>query len=346
MPPDPVVTPAAVTTPAVVAKPAAAPLDPGGVKPAAADSAALAAGSPPAPAKAADKAAVAREAFRLREARRDVGKQVAALQEQHTKALADMKAQLDELAVGQKSWQEERKAFLADPIEWAQKNGHKAEDAIRGYVAKGTPEAAIEAARKEAAEARASADELKKLREQDKVDREKEREDGQKQAKAAAEQGACKAFTRSVTADAKKYPHINAMYEPAEIEAKAAEFQRLAAAEEWTDAGGNKHVGKAYPFDDVANAFERSAKAAYEKKQARIAELTSSPDEEPGPALGIQKKLVPGNGRREGTNGPDAERAPKPKPKPRTLTREEQAKEDMALLRKAFEQDAKARAAH
>jgi colicin import membrane protein len=350
MPPE--ATPAAAPAPkAEPAKPAPAATPPAGgsgshpAAQAGADSAAAAKpGDPPAPAKARDQATLAREAARFRQARREANSQVEAIKAEYETKFAETKRQLDTLASESKAWQEERQAFLADPIEWAQKHGGAtAEKAIQSFVAKGTPEAAIAEAKREAAEAKAATEELKKLREQDKADRETERAESEKQARAAAESGACKAFARTITVEAKKYPYINALYSAEEIESKAAQFQQIAAKEEWTDEQGRKRVGKAYPFDEVAKAFEQGAKIAYDKRQARLAELTAPADGDPESASGIQMKPVPGNGRREGNRGPKtgAESPPKPKPS-RILSRKEQEDADRAMLREAMRKDLEA----
>ena len=115
-------------------------------------------------------------------------------------------------------------------------------------MTKGTPEESIRLAREEAAQARKDAEELRKLRDDPKAAAEQEREDGRTHAAAAAERAALQTFVRTVTGRAKELPYTNAMYDAATIESKAAEFQRLAAAEVWTDEGGNKRVGKAYTF--------------------------------------------------------------------------------------------------
>lgn len=331
--PPPVATPQATAEPG---KP------PGGDSGAVVDPAA-----PPAPAKAKDLAAVSRQGFKLREATRLAKQAAASAQSAFTQQLEPLRAQLGDLTKAQKEWQAERAAILADPVSWAEKNGRPAEQTISGYVAKGTPEEAIRLAREEAAAATAAAKELREALAKRDTDAAAEKEEGAKAARAAAEKGACVAFTRSVVAKAKTFPFINAMYSPEEIEAKAAQFQAIAAKEEWTDETGKKRVGKQYPFEEVAKAFEANAKAAHDKRQARLAELTSSQEEEPGTAPGVQAKPVPGNGRREGTNGPGTTRTAltpeKPKAKPRALTIAEQRKADLQMIQDAQRKDAQPR---
>jgi hypothetical protein len=138
-------------------------------------------------------------------------------------------------------------------------------------------------------------------------------------------------FVHAVTSAGKKYPYLNFMYEKSEIQAKAAETQRLALAN-----------GEVLSFDDVADAFEKFAKAAYERKEAKRLELLTPDEGEPATAAGVQAKPVPGNGRREGTSGPGTTRTtPKPEaPKlSRRLTRAEQDAADLAALKAATAKD-------
>jgi hypothetical protein len=284
-----------------------------------------------APPKAKDLASLRREGFRLRQFRKE-------LQAGTEKQIAEMKAQLDGVlakhsAAEAKAAQleKEREEALKDPISWAEKHGRKADDTVTGYVKKNTPEAAIEDTKREVAEERAKREALEK---QIAADREREKKEREEQAAKQRETALAQqvnGFVYNVTNAPKKYPYLNFMYEKHEIQAKAAETQKLALAN-----------GEVLSFDDVADAFDKFAKAAYERKEAKRLELLTPEEGEPATAAGVQAKPVPGNGRREASSGPGTTRTtPKPEvPKlSRRLTRAEQDAADLAALKAATAKD-------
>jgi len=346
-PPAPVAPAAAPATPKP--PPGGAPPTPAqgapSAKPPGGDSAAASdpnAPASPGPVKAKDHAALAREAFELRQRQ----KAIRAKEQEWTKERETLAAQAkeaetlrNELAAAKA----DREAFLKDPIAWAQKHGGaKAEQAIQAWLNSTTPEKALAELREADAKRASEVEELKaELKRRDEAAA-KEREETQRQQAAAAEQALVRGFVSAVTSDAKKYPHLNALFEPEQIAAKAREFSEMAKREEWIDEAGNRRVGKAYSFAEVANAFEQYAKRVYDKQEERRKSLLTPSEEgaEPGTALGVQTKPAPGNGRREGTNGPGTSTTPKPEKKPRILTRREQEREDLAKLRAAMAKDA------
>lgn len=315
--------------------PGAAPAPPAGEAKPGADSAA---GEASVPAKAKDRAAFAREQFRLREERRAFKAKEESFTAQMAKMGEDFKAQLDAVQKQRAEWEADRKAALEDPVGWAAKNGRTPQETIQHHVSKDTPEAAIAEAKREAAESRKAVEELRKQREDEKVADAKEREEAAKQAKAAAQSGACKAFVQNVGSRAKEFPYLNSMYDAGEIEAKAAQFQALALAEEWTDAQGYKHVGKAYAFDEVAKAFEAHAKRAYDLKEAKRLELLGASEEaEPVSATGVQVK--PALGKASQGKPPPKPTAEAPPKASRRLTRAEEEERDLQALRAATAKD-------
>lgn len=339
--PTEVAPPAPETPPPAVAQsPAGADPPVGGNdgKPPAGDSAAAKPAQPP---KAKDHAALARIGARLREERRELKTKGETWEREKTELTAKV-GELSKLGEELAALKAERESFLKDPIAFAAKHGGaKAEEAIQKYVNDTTPEKAIQsaleeaaAARREAAEARESLTKWRKEQEEGEVKRQKEQLE-------AAKQSSVRNFTGIVVREGKKFPYLNAMYSPEEIQAKALEFQAMAEREEWVDEGGRKQVGKAYSFEEVATAFEGFAKRAYDKRQETLRGLLTVPEgTEPGSGPGVEKNPAPGNGRREGKDGPGNSTPPKQQRRlPRTLTREQEAEQDRALLRKAFAAD-------
>lgn len=284
----------------------------------------------PAPAKAKDRAALAREGFRLRQERRALADREKAAKAETDAKLADMAAKLEALSKDKEKLAAEREEWLKDPIAFAEKHGRKPDDVVTGYVQRNTPEAAAAETRRLLEEERKAREKLEAdLAERDKkaAEQEKQRQEQQKASVLAAQ---VQGFTQAVRAAGKKYPHLNALYEDSEISAKAAEFQKMALER-----------GESHSFDEVANAFERFAKAAHEKKEAKRLELLTPEEGEPASAAGVSAKPVPGNGRREGNHGPGQRTAPKAEPPKlsRRLTRAEQDAADLAALKKATAAD-------
>jgi hypothetical protein len=283
--------------------------------------------------KARDLAAVRRQGFQLRQERKEAAAAKAAADKVRADtdaALAEMRAELAKLQDQGKKHETERAEWLADPISYAEKHGRKPDEVVTGYVRKNTPEAAqADIARKLADETAAREKLEADIRARDEKSK-KDEEQRQAQALVAQREGAVKGFLHAVRQAGKTYPHLNGLYEDSEIAAKAAEFQKMAIDR-----------GEVHSFESVANAFEKFAKEAYEKRGAKLQELLIADEAEPAPAAGVQDKREPGNGRRAATTGPNARSAPKPEPPKlsRRLTRAEQDAADLAALKLATAKD-------
>lgn len=287
---------------------------------------------PPEPAKAKDRAELRREGFKLRQERKAIKDEREGFKTQLQQLQAQIKA-LEGTATEAQKLKADREAYLRDPIRWAAENGGPdAEKSIRGYVEQATPEKAIRESYTTAEQAKAETARLAKELEDFKAQQVKDREEAQKRQAEAHRDGSATSFSRSIMANAAKYPYLSTMYSEAQIKAKALEFHDMAFK-----------AGESYTFDEVADAFEKSVKQEYEKgEERRKALLGAAQAAEPGSAPGVEAKPVPGSGRRDDSNGPGTSTTP-PKPKPqRILTRKEQAAHDIALLRAAAEKDARA----
>lgn len=219
-------------------------------------------------------------------------------------------------------------AAKADPIGWAKKSGVDPNGAIQKFLADGTPEQAILEAREEAKAARKElADYIAK---QDREREEAQKRTGEQQVQALIQNG-----VNLIKANRKEWPYTNTVLTESEIRAKLAEIHRI---------GVERQEG--YSVESIRNAFERFAKARWEKLQESSKELlTESPTD--GQVTGGSPTARAGSIRSSAaaTQPPQKNSIP-PAPKRKApLTPKEQREADLAALRAAMAADKKKREA-
>lgn len=217
------------------------------------------------------------------------------------------------------------------------------EKAVREFVAQGTPEAKQLELEKRLEQADAARAALEKRIEEAEKKREEERGAQTRAQAEAQEQAALRNFASVATSGeaVKKYPHLNAEFTPAEVLAKAREVHEWAKTQKWKDPQGKVHTGASYSFEEVANFLESQAKQVHKMREDRRKAVLGSPEP---PATAPRANAPPGNGRRVPGQPPRVE-GPTVKPHVRArMTREQEAAEDLAALRKATAADAAAKA--
>lgn len=268
-----------------------------------------------------DRVAMARERLRLKTER------LKAKQAQtEGRAAAEKLAQeLDEARRAANEREAEIKQALEDPVGWAAKKGRKADDTIRKFLASDDPNA-NQVSALEALRAELEAEKSARLKERE--EREKREKEAQRAQQEEYEGRAIAGFVKQVSeTDAKKYPYINYMWTPQEI------ARETRALHEWA-----KKEGHRYSFEEIATYFDKRCKTRYESQEAKRKELF--PESAPEPAKG-----KPGQATRAAASVPKIGQATAPaaRERPRAaqarLTREEQAEEDIRLLREASARD-------
>ena len=210
-----------------------------------------------------------------------------------------------------------------DPIGWAEKHGVNPNTAVKGYLANGTPEKAIQQANDRAAATEKRVADF--LAAQEKKD--KEREQG---ALRSAEESQIRAVISAIDQNKKEWPFATWLQRasPNEIPGKLWDLQKIC-----------RESGTGYSLSQIKTAIEKYAQKRYRQIQSELPEESAASTNGqattaslPGNRAGNEKTATQGAG-----------------PKPRTpvvpakLSSKEAMAADLANLRGAIARDAAAR---
>jgi hypothetical protein len=271
--------------------------------------------APPAKPKAKELAAEARAGFRLRQERKAFEQQQQQWRQEQERLMADAKAAREEAAAIKADREKELERLKRDPLGLAKERGGDPEEGIRGFIAAGTPEAAIQAMQRELAEER-------KLRDIERAARDAEKVAFTKAQAEQVEQALINGFVQVLTKNQAQFPHMFAEFEPAEIAEHARKINVWA-----------KERGAQYTFDEVASFLEGQAKLVHDSRAERRTRLFTSvkPPEGEKSAADGKSQTKP-----RATTPPATPKKPHPG---RPKSRGEEEAEDLAAINRAFERD-------
>lgn len=211
-----------------------------------------------------------------------------------------------------------REAWEKAPLRRAREAGQDLDQVIRDGIGDQTPERVAADA---LAEAKAIREEIsaKEAAQQKAWQEHQQRQEEQQRQEART--GFCRTVVSAKDAAGRaKYAYIHAEWDDAELARHTAIFDDWARGE-----------GKSYTFDQVAEYLDGIAKRTYESKSERRRAL-----EQPAPGPEDRDKPPPGRDPRGNGSAPHTTKGKAP---PRALTKDEQAEEDLAILKRAMEAD-------
>lgn len=275
--------------------------------------------APPAKPTAKDRVAMARERLRLKQEMQ----KARAAQTEGRAAAEKLAKDLEDARKAANERDAELAAALEDPIAWAAKKGKKADDAIRRFLASDDPNAkqieAVEQLRREL-------DAERKARETERQERERREQEAAKARQEEAEGAAIAGFVAQITGEQKKkYPYISLVWTPQEV------ARETRALHEWA-----KKEGHRYSFDEVAAFFDKRCKTRYESQEALRRELLPESATEPAKGKNGQATGAAASARSGQASAPVARERPRVV---QAKTREQEAEEDLRMLREASAKD-------
>ena len=278
------------------------------------------AAEPPKP-KARDHADFARRRATLDEKARAVAErerqvnqalQIAQQQDQ------ERQRQIAELSKKLEAWEK------GNPLAIAQAAGRNIDEAVREFVQGTTPESLAKKALEEAAA-------LKRELQEERDRKRQQDEEYQKQAAARQRESVRHQFVAEIVKDPTRFPYLNHEFTEDLLLEYTVKFDTWAESQ-----------GKSYTFEQATSELERLAKVRYETLEARRASLfgskPSAPAQTAGSSIG-RSEASPPPARRVAAP-PEVRGKPKSRQEMQRL-RDEQAAQDLAILRAARLQDQK-----
>jgi hypothetical protein len=266
-----------------------------------------------------------RQAFAERAKRRSERDRLHAetVQRQADQRVAEATARVEAAEKARQAAEDRIARYDKDPIVEAARSGKDVEASIKSFISETAPEKLIRAQNERI---EAQAEELRSIR--------KSVEEREQQAAARNVAYAIDSVAQSLTDDA-KFPHVNLVWEPAQIRAKVQEIH------EW----GVKN-GKAYSLKEIQDYLEHHSKELYtraeerrERIRARLKGETPASATEKAPASNGQTPRQPAPETRKLAAPTTRTVSPAEVRRSRTRQREAEEAADVAILKAAAERD-------